>query len=149
MSDTDDIRWLRQQGYRLTPQRLQVLAVVRAQRQHLTAEDIHDAILPQQPSLDIATVYRTLQWLERVGLVAPISVGDGRTRYEYHPHGKVHHHLVCRVCGATTQVPDELLTGVAAAVRRRHGFVLDEHLALPGRCAACDRAGAGNAAPPR
>ena len=41
------------------------------------------AILPQQPFLDIATVYRSLQWLQTVGLVAPINMRDGKQRYEW------------------------------------------------------------------
>ena len=79
--------------------RLQVLQVIKVHGHHMTAEEIHATIVPQQPYLDVATVYRTLQWLQRVGSVAPIGMGDGKLHYEYHPLGTRHHHLVCQQCG--------------------------------------------------
>jgi Fe2+ or Zn2+ uptake regulation protein len=137
----DDAELLRQQGYRLTPQRLEVLQVIKSRAEHMTAEEIHAAILPQQPYLDIATVYRTLQWLQTVGLVAPISMGEGKLHYEYRRPGEHHHHLVCQQCGHHTQIPDDLFTGLKADLHQRYGFTLHaDHLALPGRCAACETA---------
>jgi Fur family transcriptional regulator, ferric uptake regulator len=133
----DDAALLRQQGHRLTPQRLQVLQVVQTHAQHLTAEEIHAAILPQQPYLDIATVYRTLQWLQSVGLVAPISI-DGKLHYEYHPLGDHHHHLICQQCGYHIQIPDTDVATLKAELQQRYGFILQvDHLALSGRCAGC------------
>lgn len=137
MPDEDLIKMLRRQGHRLTPQRLQVLQIVSSRSQHLTAEEIHAAILPQQPSLDIATVYRSLQWLQSAGLIAPLSGSDGRLRYEYHRQGNEHHHLICQACGATIQIPSDLVVGLKAQILRQYGFAVDEHLALPGRCEHC------------
>ena len=138
MQDLEEATWLRQQGYRLTPQRLQVLQVIKAHRQHMTAEAIHAAIVPQQPYLDIATVYRTLQWLQSVGLVAPISTGDGKLHYEYRQPGEHHHHLICQQCGYETEIPDAILEDLKTMLCERYGFTLvADHLALPGRCAGC------------
>ena len=138
MQDIDEIQLLRQQGYRLTPQRLQVLQVIKTHCQHVTAEEIHAAIVPQQPFLDIATVYRTLQWLQSVGLVAPIDEGDGKLRYEYHPLGDHHHHLVCQRCNQQIQIPDAFFEPLKSAICQHYGFTLNiDHLALPGVCKAC------------
>lgn len=130
---------LRQQGYRITPQRLEVLRVVSAHEQHLTAEEIHAAVRAQQPAVDIATIYRTLQWLQDVGLVALIDSADSNRRYEYHPAGNHHHHLVCHVCGKTAQIPAEYITALRNALCEHYGFALDVHLALPGQCHDCSR----------
>src|SRR3954451_4890958 len=113
---------LRQQGHRLTPQRLQVLQVIKAHSQHITAEEIHAAIVPQQPFLDIATVYRSLQWLQSVGLVAPISTGEGKLLYEYHAPGNRHHHLICLQCNHQIQVPDAELATLKQELHTRYGF---------------------------
>src|SRR3954465_6113909 len=83
MSHSEDAAALRQQGHRLTPQRLMVMEVVKQSGKHLTAEDVHAAVLPQPPYVNIATVYRTLQWLQEVGLVAPITIGNGPLHYQY------------------------------------------------------------------
>ena len=137
MEHLEEATLLRQQGHRLTPQRLQVLQVIKAHGNHLTAEEIHAAIVPQQPFIDIATVYRTLQWLQGVGLVAPISIA-GRLYYEYHTPGDHHHHLICQQCGHHIQISDEEFAPLKAAFQNRYGFALQiDHLALAGQCAEC------------
>ena len=138
MEHLKDAEWLRRQGHRMTPQRLRVLEVIKAHGDHLTAEAIHGAIIPEQPYLDIATVYRTLRWLQRVGLVVPMSMGEGKLYYEYRGQGRHHHHLVCQHCGQHIEIPDEHFDSLKEELQRRYGFTLQvDHLALPGRCAAC------------
>jgi Fur family ferric uptake transcriptional regulator len=145
MSHSDDAAALRQQGHRLTPQRLMVLEVVKRSGKHLTAEDVHAAVLPQHPYVNIATVYRTLQWLHEVGLVAPITIGNGPLRYEY-VHGAIHHHLICQDCGHEQEIGDDILDALKARLLERYAFTAQlNHLALPGRCAACQQAASNDA----
>jgi Fur family ferric uptake transcriptional regulator len=116
-----------------------VLQVIKHSGRHLTAEDIHAAVLPQQPYINIATIYRTLQWLQDVGLVAPIAVGGGPLRYEY-VSGAVHHHLICQECGQEQEIGDDILDALKAYLIERYGFTAQlSHLALPGRCALCQQ----------
>jgi Fur family transcriptional regulator, ferric uptake regulator len=137
MQPSDDADILRQQGHRLTPQRLTVLEVIKHSGKHLTAEEIHAAVLPQQPYVNIATVYRTLQWLQDIGLVAPIAVGNGPMRYEY-VAGAAHHHLICQECRHEQEIGDDILDALKAQLLERYGFAAQlSHLALPGRCATC------------
>ena len=143
MVHSDEAATLRRQGYRLTPQRLMVLEVVKSSGKHLTAEDVHSAILPQHPYVNIATVYRTLQWLQDVGLVAPIAIGNGPLHYQY-VHGETHHHLVCQDCGYEQEIGDDILDALKAQLLERYEFTAQfHHLALPGRCATCQQM-AGN-----
>jgi Fur family transcriptional regulator, ferric uptake regulator len=137
MNANDDAVALRQQGHRVTPQRLMVLDVVKRNGQHLTADEIYAAVLPQHPYVNIATVYRTLQWLQEVGLVAPIMIGNGPVRYEY-IWGTTHHHLVCQSCGREYEIGDDILDTLKTQLLERYGFMAHlNHLALPGRCATC------------
>ena len=137
MNANDDAVALRQQGHRVTPQRLMVLDVVKRNGQHLTADEIYAAVLPQHPYVNIATVYRTLQWLQEVGLVAPIMIGNGPVRYDY-IWGTTHHHLVCQACGREYEIGDDILDTLKTQLLERYGFMAHlNHLALPGRCAAC------------
>jgi len=140
MSHSDDAATLRQQGQRLTPQRLIVLDIVKRSGKRLTAEEVHAAVLPQHPYVNIATVYRTLQWLQELGLVAPLALGSGPLRYEY-THGAAHHHLICRECGHESEIGDDILDTLKGHLLMRYGFAAQlNHLALPGRCAACREA---------
>ncbi|HEX9438278.1 MAG TPA: Fur family transcriptional regulator [Roseiflexaceae bacterium] len=139
MKPSNDADTLHRQRHRLTPQRLIVLEMIKRSGKHLTAQEIHAAVLPQQPYVNIATVYRTLQWLQDVGLVAPIAVGSGAVRYEY-TSGAVHHHLICQECGQEQEIGDDILDALKARLLERYGFTAQwSHLALPGRCAACRR----------
>jgi Fur family transcriptional regulator, ferric uptake regulator len=137
MSYSDDAATLRQQGHRLTPQRLMILNAVKSSGRHLTAEEVHAAILPQHPYINIATVYRTLQWLQEVGLVAPITLGGGPIHYQY-LQGETHHHLVCQECGYEQEIGDDILDALKARLLERYAFSAQmNHLAITGRCAAC------------
>ena len=137
MQHLEEAALLRQQGHRLTPQRLQVLQVIKAHGQHMTAEEIHAAILPQQPYLDIATVYRTLQLMTEAGDVDAIRTNEGETAYRRCSTGH-HHHLVCRTCGRTVEVSGPAVERWANAVAEQHGFREISHdLEIFGTCNTC------------
>lgn len=145
MNQRDDAAALRRQGHRLTPQRLLVLSIIQQSGRHLTADEIHSQVVRQQPYFNIATVYRTLQWLQQVGLVAPILIDSGPLRYEYCNGEAQHHHLVCRECGSEQEISDDILATLKTVLLERYGFSAQlNHLALPGRCAhCCEHAGTG------
>jgi Fur family transcriptional regulator, ferric uptake regulator len=88
------------------------------------------------PAVNITTIYRTLDLLDRIGLVHHTHLGHGAPTYSAHEHEHVH--LVCHQCGAVMELPTELMGGLAAELADRHGFTLDvSHLALSGICANC------------
>lgn len=137
MQHSDDAAALRRQGHRLTPQRLVVLDVIKRSQRHLTADEIHAAVVSQHPYVNIATVYRTVQWLETIGLVAPIQIGAAPVRYEY-ILGAEHHHLICQTCGAEQEIADDVLDSLKDQLRERYGFDAHlRHLGLTGLCAGC------------
>ena len=138
MTEFDATALLRQHGHRATPQRVVVLTVLRAQEEPVTADELHALSQPRQPSLDLATVYRVLQFLQRAGLAAALTLGGGPQRFKYRDPGDYHHHVVCKHCGAHTQVPDSLFAGMRAELDARYGFALQvDHMLLPGLCAGC------------
>lgn len=131
---------LRQEGHRITPQRLAVLEIIAECGQHLTAEEIYAGIQARHPYMNIATVYRTLQWLQQVGLVAPLLVGGEPIRYEYGAGVHQHHHLICLRCGQEIQIGDEMLDKLKGQLLERYGFDAQlQHLGLTGYCDTCRR----------
>jgi hypothetical protein len=54
----DYVQKIREQGYRMTPQRQIVLDTVCEQGGHATASEIYDSVNAQQPVINRATVYR-------------------------------------------------------------------------------------------
>ncbi len=126
---------LHERGLRMTPQRQLVLDAVRA-LDHATPEQICAQVQLAAPAVNITTIYRTLDLLDRIGLVRHTHLGHGAPTYSAQEHQ--HLHLVCHSCGAVTELPTELMDGLVANLAERSGFALDvSHLALSGLCANC------------
>jgi Fur family transcriptional regulator, ferric uptake regulator len=130
---------LRARGLRLTSQRQRVLAAVAA-LEHGTPEEIHARLRaeagPDGAAPDASTVYRTLELLERLGLVWHTHLGKGAPVYHAAQHP--HLHVVCQGCGQITSVGPELLDRAAERLAADLGFTLDVgHVALSGTCRAC------------
>lgn len=128
---------LREQGYRLTPQRLLILSTIHTSDHHISAEDIYDQVCARYPNVNISTVYRTLELLKDLGLVTETDLGGGSFRYHSVEKGH-HHHLVCRKCGRILELDEAVLKPVEGSILRRYGFRADlSHLAVFGKCARC------------
>jgi Fur family ferric uptake transcriptional regulator len=122
---------LRARGLRVTPQREQVLDTVH-RLAHATPEQISDAL----PDVDLATVYRTLELLEEIGLVKHAHLGHGAPAYR--PAGDEHVHVVCHTCGDVVDAEPDLVQPLAARLLAEHGFAVDRsHFTVFGSCARC------------
>jgi Fur family ferric uptake transcriptional regulator len=115
-----------------------VLSVLHEVEDFATAEEIYDRVSAISSSVDISTVYRTLELLQDFHMVASVDPGDGQRRYELlGVHGQ-HFHLVCRSCGEIVGVEPGAIEGFAARMRDAYGFEIDmEQLSIPGLCQAC------------
>ncbi len=132
-------RELHQRGLRMTPQRQLVLDAVRGLG-HATPEQICARVQETAPAVNITTVYRTLDLLERIGVVRHTHLGHGAPSYSEQEHQHVH--LVCHDCGTVAEVPTDLMDGLAERLTDTHGFDLDvTHVALSGRCRDCRSGG--------
>ncbi|MBA3533042.1 MAG: transcriptional repressor [Ardenticatenales bacterium] len=134
MRKQDVIKQLQQVGYRMTSQRLALLDTIWNLEGHFTVEAVRGR-LPQDASVDISTIYRTLELLCEFGVLYPLA-GSVPTEYE---RGEVpHHHLVCRNCGAVRMVDEYHFDDLLHHLLEEHGFVAElTHFAIPGRCREC------------
>ena len=80
------IESLQKKGYRLTPQRIMVVDALHSVDSHISAEEIFAKLKEKYPYANISTVYRTLELLKELGLVAEIEIGDGIARYHAREH---------------------------------------------------------------
>jgi Fur family ferric uptake transcriptional regulator len=129
---------LRSRGLRLTAQRQLVLEAVYSLG-HATPDQIHTEVAKTAAGVNITTVYRTLELLEKLGLVTHAHLSHGAPTY----HGVTddpHVHLVCRDCGEVVEAPTQLLAPLASKLERERGFRVDVgHVALFGRCEDCGK----------
>ena len=133
----DLLNRLRAQGHRLTPQRDMILLAVHDAGGHVSAEEVHQQVLAQNPQVDLSTVYRTLELLMEMGIVYRSDMGDGTSRYEL-AEEEMHHHLVCRRCGQVIDLSHELLEPLQERLLADHGFAADlTHVVFQGLCKTC------------
>ena len=131
---------LRSRGERMTTPRLAVLSVLlREPGRHLSAEQIVAAVAADEPAVHRASVYRALEMLTHIEVVAHVHLGHGGTAYHLAtPHQSDHLHAQCDQCGRVIDLPVDALAGATADISRSTGFQLDpRHVALSGRCAEC------------
>ncbi|MGK4906797.1 Fur family transcriptional regulator [Streptomyces sp. PHES57] len=142
MATTDWQSDLRARGYRLTPQRQLVLEAV-DKLEHSTPDDILAEVRRTAGSVNISTVYRTLELLEELGLVSHAHLGHGAPTY--HLADRHHHmHLVCRDCTDVIEADLSVAEPFTATLRERFGFETDmKHFAIFGRCADCEAKATG------
>ena len=128
---------LRQQGYRLTPQREMIVEAVAHAGRHVTAEEVFEQVQARTSAINIATVYRTLDLLVELGLVSRADLGGGKVTYASPLHGP-HCHLVCRHCGRVIEADHDLVVPLEEQLRERYSFAAElHHFAIFGLCADC------------
>jgi Fur family ferric uptake transcriptional regulator len=116
-----------------------VLEVIGETSDHLSADEIAVAVADRASDVHRATVFRTLERLVSLGIVAHVHLPHGATTYHLRePHERMHLHLLCRSCGEVFDVEAGLLDDVKARVVASSGFELEpDHTALSGHCADC------------
>ena len=127
-------------GYRSGGGRNLVIELLDGETCALSAQEIEDALRSGERKVGRATIYRVLDELAGLGLVARVEIGDGITRYEsLFPDGaEHHHHLVCDHCGKLIPFVDEELERAIRRIARRESFeVADHDVTLHGACADC------------
>lgn len=122
-------------GYRRGGSRRKVIDFLGTRDCAVTALEIDRELEP----VGRASVYRTLEQLEELGLVQKVDLGRESTAYErVDPAGHHHHHLICTRCGRVLPFEDEALEEAIHEVRIREDFKVEGHeVTLRGTCARC------------
>ena len=134
MKETAQI--LREKGLKVTPQRIAVYNMLINTTEHPNAEMIYKTLEPTNPTMSLATVYKTLDFFKQLGLVQELNVGEGRSRYDadvdWHPH------TVCTCCGTVGDLHMDALKNVSRKLAPELDFEVEmEQLILYGKCSKC------------
>lgn len=126
---------------RLTPQRAAVVQVLLNHTDtHLRTEQIFLLAKEFVPDIGLATVYRTLEVLEKLNIVNRFEYGDGQSRYELGRKSEehYHHHLICLGCGEISEFEDDLLEKLEDKIAAKCQFkIVDHDLRFFGYCRKC------------
>jgi Fur family ferric uptake transcriptional regulator len=87
----------------------------------------------------VASIYRTLELLDKLRLARRVDAAEGVARYEpIDPTGEHHHHLVCGSCGEVRAFEDTELERAIERLANRVDYAVDAHdVTLRGECPAC------------
>ena len=126
---------LRSRGIPLTHQRLAIYDRLKRSKEHPSAEEIYRALKPRHPALSLATVYKTLQTFESLGLIRLVNRPHTQARYDAITDR--HHHLICGACGRIEDLFDPRLDALPAP-GPTGGFVVTDHsVHFRGLCGKC------------
>jgi Fur family zinc uptake transcriptional regulator/Fur family ferric uptake transcriptional regulator len=132
---------LRRNGYKITPQRQEILKAFMESSNRLpqSAEEIHNKVVEKYPNVSLDTIYRNLNVLEGLEIISRLSMRDGKSRYELNPGGSHQHHLICLKCGSAEAIdycPLKALDEKGIADEKK--FKIIEHsFEIFGYCSLC------------
>ncbi|WP_368904490.1 Fur family transcriptional regulator [Taklimakanibacter lacteus] len=116
----------REQGLRLTGPRRVIMQVLSDMTDHPDVEELHRRVTAIDPSIAIATVYRTVNLLKQKGILERHTFADGRSRYET-AGGKHHDHLIDVETGDVIEFASPEIERLQEEIARRHGFRIVSH----------------------
>ena len=87
------IEQINQAGLKVTHQRIVILRAATSMDSHPSTEHIYDPIRQENPSISLATVYKTLETFVQSGLLSKVSTHQGQMRYD--PKLDNHGHIYC------------------------------------------------------
>ncbi len=136
---------LKEQDIRVTPQRKAILEMLYNRRgQHLEIEDIHRCLALSRKNVNkpgLATVYRTIELFQKVGLVHRLPMERSPARYEFiGPGVPGHHHLICLECGKVEEIGERLVVDFKRRIMGDRGFAISGRpIKIYGYCSKCKR----------
>ena len=127
---------LRKKGFKVTPQRLAIYNMLMNTNEHPTAETIYKNLVIDNPSMSLATVYKTLDSFKKSGLIKELSVGECCLRYD--AITKNHSHIVCTNCNKVIDIMENISEEILKRVSEKTNYTItSEQLIFYGICDKC------------
>ena len=117
---------LRMHGYKVTPQRLAVYEALANTRSHPNAEALFQQLQLKYPSMSFATVYKTIEILQKLHLIQVLNLGEDSYRYD--ADTTPHHHLQCTCCGRVEDITLADSSFLIQQAEAQSGYALQGHL---------------------
>lgn len=113
---------LRRHGITPTPQRVSIARILLARAQHLSADQLLEAVNRSEPRVSKATVYNTLGLFLRKGLVRVVVIDPSKVFYD--SNTRCHHHFYDIHSGTLIDI-EESEIGTPALPNLPHGSTVE------------------------
>ena len=131
------IEKLRENGHKITPQRIAIAGILAESENHPTVESIHDRIKKDFPTMSIATVYKNIVLMKSLGQVLELGFPDGSNRYDGN-NPIPHPHVICIKCKRIVDPDLDSLDQMKREVASETNFTILHHrLDFFGICSNC------------
>ncbi len=128
---------IKENGQRLTRQRCVIVDILLNTDRALEPIEVYDLGRKSYPNLGLVTVYRTLENLEKLGLLQKVYQLNGYNKYFRSAHGHKHL-LICTSCGKAVYFDGFDLKQQINKVSDDLSFDINDHwLQLFGTCRQC------------
>lgn len=120
------MKFWKEAGLRLTGPRRVIMQVLSEASDHPDAVELHRRVTAIEPTISLATVYRTVNLLREKGILERHTFSDGRARYETVPR-EHHDHLIDVETGDVIEFQSPEIERLQEEIARRHGFKIVSH----------------------
>lgn len=130
---------LKEAGFRLTNQRRTIIRTLLDNiGEHPNAQELLELVQQRDPSIGIATVYRTVELLNQMDIINLSNQEEGFRRYEIADE-KIHLHFYCRCCGRVihTDAGEEKIKTIREWAEDQNFSMLPQTLEISGICENC------------
>ena len=130
--------YLREKGYRKTPERYAILDEVYSYPGHFDIESLYSSLKEKRFRISRATLYNTMDLLLESKLVLRHHWGIHSSYFEKTYSYEHHGHLICRKCGRVVEFSDKRIEEFTKQLEEQHGFEVSDHLLyVYGLCKSC------------
>lgn len=139
MISTTDL--LRSKCLKVTPQRIAILNMLMNTKSHPTAEIIFKSLEPTNPTMSLATVYKTLDSFNEAELIQVLSIDGESLHYDFNT--AFHPHIICKDCNSVkdieVDISDEMNTIVSKINAATNYNINKKQLFFYGTCDECSK----------
>lgn len=129
---------LRQNGLRMTKERMDLFKLIMATREHFSPEDLLKKIKSKKLPVSRATVYRLIPVLVEAEIIQQSLLTEGSSKFEVTWNKAHHDHLICSKCNKVVEFHHNTIELLQREIASKYGFVLEHHvMELMGRCQNC------------
>ncbi len=128
---------IRENKFRITPQRIAVLKILATSQDHPSVEKVFEHVKKDFPTTSLATVYKTVTLLKQLNEVLELGFPEGSNRYDGNkPYP--HPHLICIRCKKIMDPELPSLNHITQELALKTGFEIVNHrLDIFGICPDC------------
>ena len=135
MNVNEAIQFLKENGFKQTGKREDMLQLFADSDKYLTAKDVLDELKEDYPGLSFDTIYRNLSLFVKMGILEMTELsGEKHFRFSCSRH-QHHHHFICMDCGKTKEIETCPMNSLNEDLK---GYDISGHkFEIYGRCPDC------------